>query len=131
MSSDSMLAAIVCFMSARILAMRLSSTNMLCSGAFLFPSLSKTPLWMWSGVAATNFVVDVGGSEKCLASAVRARAMGSKLAGLVLLPKVWPVGINRSSPMTKEIAAAMSGLCFAWRKAPDTSSSKTRMSSLG
>eukprot|EP00978_Attheya_sp_CCMP212_P029646 scaffold105991_cov33-Attheya_sp.AAC.1 len=60
MSSDSMLAAMVCFISDRILAMRLSSTNMLCSGANLFPSLSKTPLWILSGIAATNFVLAVG-----------------------------------------------------------------------
>eukprot|EP00978_Attheya_sp_CCMP212_P000487 scaffold952_cov29-Attheya_sp.AAC.2 len=116
MSSDSMLAAIVCFISDRILAMRLSSTNMLCSGANLFPSLSKTPLWMLSGIAATNVVVAVGGSDnltlsrislcvsvrwvspcRCLAKVVRARATGSQLAGLVLLPKVCPVGMKRSS----------------------------------
>eukprot|EP00978_Attheya_sp_CCMP212_P002428 scaffold4949_cov59-Attheya_sp.AAC.1 len=57
MSSDSMLAAMACFISDRILAMRLLSTNMLCSGANLFPSLSKTPLWILSGIAATNVVV--------------------------------------------------------------------------
>eukprot|EP00978_Attheya_sp_CCMP212_P036570 scaffold167021_cov35-Attheya_sp.AAC.1 len=79
---------------------------MLCSGANLFPSLSKTPLWILSGIAATSFVLAVGGSEKftlsrislcvsvrwvspcrCLAKVIRAQATGSQLAGLVLLPK--------------------------------------------
>eukprot|EP00978_Attheya_sp_CCMP212_P027781 scaffold93929_cov54-Attheya_sp.AAC.2 len=54
MSSDSMLAAMVCFISDRILAVRLSSTNMLCSGANLFPSLSKTPLWILSEIACRD-----------------------------------------------------------------------------
>eukprot|EP00978_Attheya_sp_CCMP212_P023122 scaffold70121_cov55-Attheya_sp.AAC.2 len=70
MSSDSMLAAMICFISDRILAMRLSSTNMLCSGANLFPSLSKTPLWILSRIAATNVVLAVGGSENLTLSRI-------------------------------------------------------------
>eukprot|EP00978_Attheya_sp_CCMP212_P034314 scaffold143060_cov24-Attheya_sp.AAC.1 len=43
---------------------------MLCSGANLFPSLSITPLWILSGIAATNFVLTVGGSENLTLSRI-------------------------------------------------------------
>ncbi len=94
----------------------LSSTCWLKRGALRFPFLSKTPLFLESGIATANLALSAavagglndmigvygaalamisGSCHNFCASCWRARAMGSQLDGLVLSPNVRPVCMIR------------------------------------
>jgi hypothetical protein len=74
---------------------------------------------MYSGYSGSGSMPLDNSADK----AIRARAMGLKLGGLGLFPKVGPVAIKRYNPTEKALALITFGLYLNVRKAEAMSSS--------